>query len=281
MLSSASYETLEVSQPSPFVTKVQLNRPQKSNAMNSAFWREIKQCLDGCSSDPECRVLMLTGAGKNFTSGLDLNEFAPKLMAATTQASEDVARRALTSMRTMIKPLQDSITAFEKCMKPVVAVIHGACVGGGVDLVSACDIRLATKDAYFQIKEVELGIIADVGTLQRLPKVVGGDSMLRELVYTGRKFSAEEALRMGMVSSLYEDRESAESAGLGLAKVIASKSPVAVQGSKVNLNYSRDHTVDESLEYAMVWNGAMLQSEDLMKAVQALMNKEQPVFAKL
>ncbi|XP_064387875.1 delta(3,5)-Delta(2,4)-dienoyl-CoA isomerase, mitochondrial-like [Halichondria panicea] len=276
---ATAYETLLVTHPSPYVTKVTINRPDKSNAMNTAFWTEIKECFDSLSVDPDCRVVMVTGAGKNFTAGLDLVDFAGKFSEFSGEGS-DVGRKAM-AVRRMAKPMQDSFTALEKCSKPVIAVIHGACVGGGVDMVTACDIRLASQDAFFQIKEVELGLAADVGTLQRLPKVVGNDSLVRELVYSARRFTAQEAHAIGMLSDVYESRESAESAGLSLAETIASKSPVAVQGSKVNLVYSRDNTVDNGLEYALTWNSAMLQSEDLLKAAQAAMTKETPVYSKL
>lgn len=265
--------------PSSYVTQVMFNRPQKSNAMSRTFISDIRDCMIKLSVDPDCRVVMLTGAGKNFTAGLDLMDFAGNFSEFTT-GDADIGRKSM-AVRQMITPFQESFTALEKCPKPVIAVIHGACIGGGVDMITACDIRLASSDAYFQIKEVDLGLAADVGTLQRLPKVVGNDSLVRELVYTARKFSAKEAHELGMLSDVFESKEAAESAGLSLAELIASKSPVAVQGSKVNLVYSRDHTVENSLEYATTWNSAMLQSEDVLKATQALMTKEKPVFSKL
>lgn len=181
----------------------------------------------------------------------------------------------------MVLQFQDSFTSIERCPKPVVAAIHGACIGGGVDLISACDVRYATKDAFFQIKEVDVGLAADVGTLQRLPRIVGGDSLVRELCYTARKLGADEALRCGLVSRLLEDKDAVVAAAVQTAELIAEKSPVAVQGTKHNLIYARDHSVPESLRYMATWNAAMLQSEDVMKAAVAAISKEKPKFKKL
>ncbi|KAL5480116.1 hypothetical protein EMCRGX_G023738 [Ephydatia muelleri] len=272
-----SYETLKVTSPREGVVQVELNRPSKSNAMNRAFWREILECFEHLSTDGGCRAVVLSGAGKNFTAGLDLMDFAESF---SSSMEGDLARKAFV-LRRFIKSYQASFTAIEKCPKPVIAAVHSACIGGGVDMITACDIRVCSGDAWFQVKEVDLGLAADVGTLQRLPKVIGNDSLARELVFTARKLHADEALKVGLVSCVYPDRESLMTGALELASQIASKSPVAVQVSKINLNYSRDHPVDESLDSMANWNMAMLQSEDLLKAVQASMMKETPVFAKL
>lgn len=165
----------------------------------------------------------------------------------------------------------------------MVAAVHGACVGGGVDLISGADIRYCTDDAWFQIKEVDVGLAADVGTLQRLPKVVGGQSLARELVFTARKMFSAEALQCGFVSRTFENKESLVAGAVEVAATIASKSPVAVQTSKIALVYSRDHTVEEGLDYMAKMNSLMLQSEDLRIAAMALMSKGEtkPLFSKL
>ena len=280
MLSTQEYkfETLEVTKPRDYVFQVNINRPKKRNAMNQTFWSEMVTCFNKIASDNECRAAVLSGAGKIFTAGLDLMDMGPVLMAQ--QEDQDVSRRAY-HMRDKILQFQESFSVIEKCPQPVIAAIHSACVGGGVDMICACDIRWCTSDAWFQVKEVEIGLAADVGTLQRLPKIVGNESLVRELCYTSRKFMAEEAKSFGLVSRIFQDREDLISGALDLASHIAKMSPVAVTGTKHNLNYARDHPVDESLKYMASWNMSMLQTEDILKAVQAGMNKEEPAFSKL
>jgi len=272
------YETLEVKTEAPFVSHVIINRPEKLNAMNKSFWREMRECFHALNDDADCRAVVISGAGRAFTSGLDLQDMGD--FFTTIQSEEDLARKAKTFYN-FIRSYQDSFTAVEKCQKPVIAAVHSACIGGGVDLISSADIRYCTEDAIFQIKEVELGLAADVGTVQRLPKIVGNDSIVRELAYSARKFPADEAKSIGFVGRVFKDKASMMEAALSLASQIASISPVAVQGTKINLNYSRDHTVDESLEYMARWNSIMLQSEDLTKAVMALMAKQKATFSKL
>ncbi|XP_078001327.1 delta(3,5)-Delta(2,4)-dienoyl-CoA isomerase, mitochondrial-like [Glandiceps talaboti] len=276
-MSSTTYnfETLAVSSPKEHVYQVELNRPSKLNAMNRAFWREMVECFNTIADDSDCRVVVLTGAGRAFTAGLDVMDHVEIF------SSEGDGARIAFKMKNFIKGYQETFNVIEKCNKPVIAAIHNACVGGGIDMITACDMRLCSQDAWFQIKEVEIGLAADVGTLQRLPKVVGNDSLVRELCYTARKFEAKEAKEFGLVSRIYPDKESLVQGALELAETIASKSPVAVQGTKVNLVYSRDHSVPESLEYIAAWNKSMLQTEDIMKAMQANMNKEKAVFSKL
>ncbi|XP_006823745.1 delta(3,5)-Delta(2,4)-dienoyl-CoA isomerase, mitochondrial-like [Saccoglossus kowalevskii] len=271
------FETLVVSNPREYVYRVELNRPHKLNAMNDVFWREISTCFNGIAEDPNCRVVIVTGAGRLFTAGLDLTD---SQILAFTDVQKDVARRAM-QVFDVIKKLQESFSFIEKCRKPVIAAIHNGCVGGGVDMVAACDIRLCTEDAWFQVKEVDIGVAADVGTLQRLPKIIGNDSLARELVYTARRLPATEAKQLGLVSRIYKDKASMIEGALELASTIASKSPVAIQGSKVNLVYSRDHSVREALEYMAAWNMSMGQTEDIARAIQANMTKQKTTFSKL
>lgn len=278
MSQTYSFEALKVSEPSEFVKHVEINRPDKRNAMNKAFWREMVECFEALAEDSSCRSIVFSGAGSTFTAGLDLMEAGAELMAR--EEGEDVGRRAL-RMRKIIKGYQRSFTVIEECPKPVIVAVSGACVGGGVDLVTACDIRYASKDAWFQIKEVDLGLAADVGTLQRLPRVIGSDSLARELAYTARRFPADEALSCGLISRLFEDKAAAVEGALATARAIAERSPVAVQLTKRSLVYSRDHSVPESLENIAVWNQCMLLSEDLIKASMAAMQKQKAKFAKL
>lgn len=274
--SKYKFETLVVSAPAEHVIQVELNRPKKLNSMNRAFWREMRDCFASLSTEPDCRAIFITGAGKLFTAGLDLQD----AVSMFNMDVSDPSRRAVI-LRNIIRDYQDSFTNIEKCSKPVIAAIHNGCIGGGVDLVTACDIRLCSADAYFQIKEVDIGLAADVGTLQRLPKIIGSDSVVRELTYTARKMNAEEAKQRGLVSHVYATEQELREKALEMAKLIASKSPIAVLGSKHNLNYSRDHSVSESLDYMVSWNMSMLQSEDIMVAVGAAMEKSTPVFSKL
>ncbi|XP_076749757.1 delta(3,5)-Delta(2,4)-dienoyl-CoA isomerase, mitochondrial [Xylocopa sonorina] len=273
------YKTLKVSVPKEFIYLVQLNRPEKYNALNDAMWKECKVCFNELAVDPECRVIILSGSGKAFCSGIDGSDIMN--MGRELAEHEDIARKCKI-LHLKIKDYQESISAIEKCPKPVIAAIHGACIGGGVDMVSTADIRYCSADAWFTIKEVDIGMAADVGTLQRFPKIIGSDSLVRELVYTGRKFTAAEALQQGFVSRLLDNQESLMKTSMILAEEIASKSPVAVQGSKLSLIYSRDHSVQESLDHIAMHNQIMLQSEDFVNAAGAQITKgDPPIFSKL
>ncbi|XP_075968087.1 delta(3,5)-Delta(2,4)-dienoyl-CoA isomerase, mitochondrial isoform X3 [Anarhichas minor] len=274
------YTTLAISHPAESVTHVELHRPDKRNAMNRAFWSEMVDCFNEIAGDPGCRVVVVSGAGKVFTAGIDLMDMAGDILSPE---GDDAARIAW-NVRKVITKYQETFSVIEKCPKPVVVAVHGACVGGGVDLITACDIRLCTQDAWFQIKEVDVGLAADVGTLQRLPKVIGSRSLVNELALTARKMFADEAKSSGLVSRVFADKEAMIAAALEMAGEIAGRSPVAVQGTKVNLIYSRDHSVAEGLDYMATWNMSMLQTQDVMKSAQASMEKKSPktiAFSKL
>lgn len=276
---SPTYKTLAVSTPKPFVYMVKLNRPEKLNAMNPIMWKEFKECFDALSMNPDCRVVILSAAGKVFCAGIDLQGMME--MGQGLAEHEDIARKCKFLMP-KIKDYQDSFTAIEKCSKPVIAAVHGACIGAGMDMISAADIRYASSNAYFQVKEVDIGMAADVGTLQRFPKIVGSDSLVRELVYTARKYPANEALESGFISRMLDNEESLLNKSIEIAENIASKSPVAVQGSKLSMVYSRDHSVQEGLEHIAMHNQAMLQSEDFLNAAMAQAVKgDPPIFSKL
>ncbi|XP_076039545.1 delta(3,5)-Delta(2,4)-dienoyl-CoA isomerase, mitochondrial [Oratosquilla oratoria] len=275
-----NYETLLISNPREHVFHVQLNRPESLNAMNSTLWTEIGECFNRINEDSDCRSVVLSGAGRIFTAGLDISDMGE--LVATVMGDDDIARKSRVLFR-MIKKFQDSFTALEKCPKPVIAAVHSGCIGGGVDLICAADIRYCSRDAWFQIKEVDIGLAADIGTLQRLPKIVGNESLVRELTYSARKMFSYEALQCGLVSRMFTDKDELLTGALDMASTIASKSPVAVQGSKVNLIYARDHTVQEGLDYIACMNQAMLQSEDVRIAAMAAMSrsKDKPSFSKL
>ncbi|CAF1527002.1 unnamed protein product, partial [Didymodactylos carnosus] len=185
---------------------------------------------------------------------------------------DDVGRKML-HLKKMIERIQSSLRAVDKCQKPVIAAIHGYCIGAGVDLIAACDIRFCSQDVTFSIKEAEMGLAADVGTLQLLPKLIGNHSLFRELVYSSRMFNANEAKDLQLVSRIFENRDVMLKAAIELAETMSKKSPIAVQGSKINLNYARDHSVDDCFKFVTAWNSGMLLSEDVIKSIMASMSK--------
>ncbi|KAG0429031.1 hypothetical protein HPB47_024031 [Ixodes persulcatus] len=332
---SYKFETLAVSTPADHVFHVEINRPEKMNAMNAAFWEELPKCFQQLHNDKKCRAVVISGAGKMFTagrygqgspfppvslqtslidrsgdrhgpdqlcrscpapalrgmlclvpacasaadrlSGLDFKSMMNEFMQQNNGDGEDpdVARKArhlynvITTFQGTFTSMEKAGLSFTKCSKPVIAAVHNGCIGGGVNLITACDMRYCTSDAYFQIK--------------RLPRVIGNRSLVSELVFTGRRMEAAEAREAGLVSRIFPDKAQMLSTAVAVAKEIASKSPVAVQGSKVNLVFSRDHGVDEALHFMACWNMSMLQSEDVVKSVMALMEKakEPPKFANL
>ncbi|CAG9858907.1 unnamed protein product [Phyllotreta striolata] len=278
-MSSTAFKTLSVGVPKEYVYHIKLNRPEKRNAFNHAMWLEIKQCFEQISEDENCRAVVVSGEGKMFTAGIDLSDFVTT--AQQVGEKDDVARKAKIFHK-LIETYQASMTSLELCKKPILAAVHNACIGAGVDLITAADIRYCSKDAWFQVKEVEVGLAADVGSLQRLPKVIGSDSLARELCYTARKMHADEALTCGLVSRVFGTHNELLEETLKIAEVIAKKSPVAVQTTKANLLYSRDHTVQEGLDHIKLWNQLNLQSEDLVQAATGVMTKDEDVkFSKL
>ncbi|OLS61753.1 crotonase/enoyl-CoA hydratase family protein [Pseudomonas putida] len=255
------------------IAHVQINRPEKINAMNAAFWREIVEIFQWIDETDEARVVVISGAGKHFSSGIDLMMLA----SLANELGKDVGRNARL-LRRKILEMQASFNAVDNCRKPVLAAIQGYCIGGAIDLIAACDMRYAASDAQFSIKEIDMGMAADVGTLQRLPRIIG-DGVLRELAYTGRTIGAEEAQRIGLVNRSYDDHGALLDGVFAIAAEIAGKSPIAVAGTKEMLSYMRDHRIDDGLEYIATWNAAMLQSTDLRVAVAAHMSKQKPEFA--
>nr|WP_232099789.1 crotonase/enoyl-CoA hydratase family protein [Pseudomonas putida] len=255
------------------IAHVQINRPEKVNAMNAAFWEEIITIFQWIDDTDAVRAVVISGAGKHFSAGIDLMMLA----SLAGQMGKDVGRNAR-FLRGTIQRLQASFTAVDKCRKPVLAAVQGYCIGGAIDLISACDMRYCSSDAQFSIKEIDMGMAADVGTLQRLPRIIG-DGIMRELAFTGRNVAADEALRIGLVNRVYDDQAALLDGVFAIAREIAAKSPIAVAGTKEMLSYMRDHRIDDGLDYIATWNAAMLQSEDLRVAVAAHMSKQKPTFA--
>jgi 2,4-dienoyl-CoA reductase (NADPH2) len=266
------YQTLAV-ELADHIATVTLNRPDKANAMEEAMWHEIRAAMQWADETPEVRCVILRGAGRHFTSGIDL-----AMLATLGERIRDAdAARGREKLRRIILDLQDCITAVERCRKPVLAAIHGACIGGGVDLVTACDMRYCSADARFAVKEIDVGMTADVGTLQRLPRLIG-EGMARELAYTGRNVDAAEAKAMGLVNHVFDNAEALDAGVRDIASTIAAKSPLAIRGCKEVITYARDHSVADGLNYVATWNAVLLLSNDLAEAGRAAMEKRPPRF---
>ena len=268
----SQYETLLVEQVGK-VAHIQINRPEKINAMNRAFWLEIIDVFKWVDETPEVRCAVISGAGKHFSAGIDLQMLAE----ASSGMDKDIGRKAEAIRRNVLQ-LQESFNVIDRCRKPVIAAIHGYCIGGAIDLISACDMRYSTEDASFSIKEIDMGMAADVGTLQRLPRLIS-DGMMRELAYTGRFVDGHEAARIGLANRTWSDHVQLMAGVMELAQEIASKSPLAIRGTKEMIRFARDHSVEDGLNYIATWNAAMLQSDDLKVAVMAHMSKQTPEFA--
>jgi enoyl-CoA hydratase len=261
------------------IANLVLSRPDELNTMSRDFWVELGDVLEEINKDSDIRVVVMSSTGKHFCAGMDLNAFSNGVDNIPDDKKPDHARIGEAVYR-VAKELQEYISTLEKIRVPVIAAIHGGCIGGAVDLVTACDIRLASQDAFFCIQEINIGMAADVGTLQRLPKIIP-DSKMREMAYTGRRMYADEAKENGLVSNTYKSHEKLLEAANELAREIASKSPVAIYGLKAVMNYSRDHTVSEGLEYNALWSGAMLSQKDMAEAMTANVEKRDASFNKL
>ena len=272
MTTLPKFETLQVSLDT-HIAHVRINRPDKANAMSRAMWADIHAAFDWIDITSEVRVAIISGNGAHFTSGIDL----AMLAGVADEVDDDCEGRKREKLRRTILDLQASLTSIERCRKPVLAAIHGACIGGGIDLICCADMRYCSTDAYFSIKEIDMGMTADVGTLQRLPKLIG-DGIVRELAYTGRKLLSDEAKSIGLVNRLFESPEKLLQGVTQIATEIAAKSPLAIRGTKEMIVYARDHSVADSLNYIATWNAAMLMSTDLQEAMMAGMQKKSPSF---
>ncbi|MFT4088340.1 MAG: crotonase/enoyl-CoA hydratase family protein [Gordonia sp. (in: high G+C Gram-positive bacteria)] len=259
---------------SDHVAEVTLIGPGKGNAMGPDFWAELIPIFTGIDADPEVRSVVLTGSGKNFSYGLDLaamaGDFGPVL-------GGDAKAGPRTAFHDTIKRMQAGVNAVADCRKPVVAAIAGWCIGGGVDLITAADIRLASVDAKFSVREVRVAIVADMGSLARLPHIVG-EAHTRELALTGKDIDAARADKIGLVTGLYDDQDSLLAAARETAAQIAALPPLVVQGVKTVLDHGRSNQVDDSLRYVAAWNAAFLPSNDLTEAISSVFEKRTPQF---
>ena len=261
------------------IANIILSRPEQLNSMSRKFWVELPEILEEVNRNSEIRVLIISSTGKHFCAGMDLSAFDNGVANIPKEKRPDNARIGEALYRSA-KELQEYISKLEKIRVPVIAAIHGGCIGGAVDLVTACDIRLATTDAFFCIQEINIGMAADVGTLQRLPRIIP-DSKMRELAYTGRRMLADEAKESGLVSDVYNSQEEMVNAAKEMANEIAKKSPIAIYGLKALMNYSRDHTISDSLDFNALWSGAMLSQRDMEEAIKAFVEKREATFGKM
>lgn len=256
---------------SDHVAVIWLDRSEKLNALSPEMWAGIPSLVSQLGNDPEVRVLVVRGRGRAFTVGIDL-----EMLATMAPEGRSEAERRRTLMAT-IKRLQGTFNAFADCPKPVIAAIHGYCLGAGIDLITACDIRWSAADATFSVRETRLGLVADVGTMQRLPRIVG-PGHVAELVYTGADIGAERALEIGLVSRVLPDEESLHKETMDLAEEIASNSPLVVEGAKAVLRAGEGRTIDQALDYMALWNAAFMISDDLHEAIVAHAEKRPPRF---
>ena len=269
------YETLTL-EVVDHVAHIRLSRPDQLNTMVLPMWQEFVDAFEEIGSEPSARAVVISSTGKHFTAGLDLNAFAD--IAVATPKEE--AGRLREQLRTSVLEMQESFNAVENCRLPVLVAVQGGCIGGGVDLISACDMRYCTEDAFFCIQEINIGMTADVGTLQRLPHLIPSGKV-RELAYTGRRMYAAEAKEIGLVNDVYDSADAMLDAVKAVAREIAAKSPLAIVGTKEMLNYTRDHSVADALNYMSVWQSGMLLTDDLMIQMQANREKQQAEFADL
>lgn len=270
-----TYKTFDFS-IADHVAQIVFNRPDKANAMILPFWQEMADVFAEIEDRPEIRAVVISSTGKHFTGGLDLSAFAN--IAGDMMGGD--RGRAGEQMRRAVAEMQESFAVIDRCRVPVLVAIQGGCVGGGVDLISACDMRYCTADAWFCIQEINIGMTADVGTLQRLPHLMP-EGLVRELAYTGRRMPAAEAFRAGLVNQVFDSQDDMLAFAQDVARTVASKSPLAIHGTKEMLNYTRDHSVADALNYMQVWQAGMFLTGDLMEAMQANQEKRPAKFPDL
>lgn len=260
------------------IAHIQFSRPDRFNSMIPAFWKEMPEIIDDISAGAKARVIVISAQGKHFCSGMDLAVFT----GGSDGQKPDLrtAEQRKEASRLSIRDLQHSISCLDEARMPVLMAIQGGCIGGGVDLSSAADCRYMTKDGFFCIQEINIGMTADVGTFPRLCHLLP-QGMLRELAYTGRRLLAHEAKALGLVNEVYDSHEEMLAAVMEIAREIASKSPLAVTGSKVMINYARDHTIADSLDYIAVWQSGMFQPAEMGEAFAAKAEKRDPDFPDL
>jgi enoyl-CoA hydratase len=264
------------------IARVTLKRGDDLNTMVPEFWRELPEIVRDIDCNARARVIVISSTGKHFSAGMDLSVFTGGQSAGTFAAgSKDERGRVRANLRQAILDIQDSFNVLDRARMPVLAAIQGGCVGGAVDMTSACDCRYTTEDAFFIIQEINLGMTADVGTFPRLCHLLP-QGYLRELAYSGRRLSARRALELGLVNAIFATQEAMMDHVMGVARDIAEKSPLAVHGSKVMINYARDHSIADGLDYIATWQAGMYNPEtDMRESFVAKQEKRRPEFADL
>jgi len=258
------------------IAHVVLNRPNELNAMNTDFWQELPKAIKQIDASGEARVIVISSTGKHFSAGMDLAVFTTP---DSIPMEGDPARMA-ENLRRAVLELQDAFSVLENVRIPVLTAIQGGCIGGAIDMVCASDSRYCTQDAFFTIKETQLGMTADLGTMQRLPQLIP-QGIMRELAYTGRNFDAQEAKDIGFVNNVYQSEQEMLDAVMTVAKQIAAQSPMAVAGAKEMINYSRDHSIADSLKYMATWQAGMFRPQDMMLSFMAKAQKVDAEFEPL
>jgi enoyl-CoA hydratase len=261
------------------IAHIVLNRPEKRNSMIPAFWDELPEIIEDIDGNTKARVIVVSSTGPHFSSGLDVSAFAGGGSAAGNDATRQRRQRGAAFYDNVLR-MQQTFTALEACRIPVLAAIQGGCIGGGVDFITACDIRYATQDAFITIFETNIGMTADVGTFPRLVKLIP-EGIVRELAYTGRRMPAPEAQQCGLINRVFVDQPTMLAAVMQVAAEIASKAPLAVYGCKRMINYARDHSTDDGLDYISIWNASMLQGDEIQEAMRANSERRAGDFVEL
>ncbi len=274
-----SYECFAVSITDQ-IAHVVLNRPEKRNSMNPAFWRELPEIIKDIDYNAKARVIVISSTGPHFSSGLDVTSFGGNAGATSDEEKETRRLQAGTAFYDNVLVMQDAFNCIENCRIPVLVAIQGGCIGGGVDFISACDCRYATEDAFITVFETNIGMTADVGTFPRLVKLIP-EGYVREMAYTGRRVSADEAKEMGLLNRIYKDEAEMLDGVMAIARDIASKAPLAVYGCKRMINYARDHNTNDGLDYIAIWNATHLKLEEIQEAMTANAEKRPGKFVEL
>ena len=259
------------------IAHIRFNRPEKRNSMNEDFWTMFPKEVEELDDSGEIRALIVSSTGPHFSSGIDLSMFKDDIVENET---DNEMGRSRGYFLQQLRFLQNAVSCLEAARFPVVPAVQGGCIGGGIDLITAADIRICTKDAFFLIEEINVGLAADIGTIQRLPKIIPA-GIAREWTMLGEKVSADRAKEVGLVSSLHDNHEEMMKNAFEIAEKLASKTPLAMWVTKETLNYSRDHTVKESLENVALWNAATLHKEDVMSTMMSKMQKKKPEYRNL
>jgi enoyl-CoA hydratase len=262
------------------IAHIVLNRPEKRNSMIPAFWDELPAIIEDIDNHARARVIVISSTGPHFSSGIDTAMFSDSSITADAQARAETLRQHGARFYDTVQRMQRSFSVLESCRIPVLAAIQGGCIGGGVDLATACDMRYATEDAFITVFEINIGMTADVGTFPRLVKLIP-EGIVRELAYTGRRMPAREAQACGLVNRVFPDHATLLAEVMAIAREIAAKAPLAVYGCKRMINYARDHSTADGLDYIGIWNASMLQKDEIMEAIAANAAKRPAQFVDL